>query len=323
MRCRLAALVLLPVLALPTALEAGIAPGLHRPSRDAATRVRARQAAAPAGRSGGRPPARAAQAVSSFDAEQTRQQLETLMRQYPPSLSDVLRNDPSLLTNDHYLATYPVLAGFLGEHPEIAHNPAFFIGTNQGRSWNDDSPQIQAIRAWQDMVQGIQIITVVGIITGAFIWIIRTLLDYRRWLRVTRVQAEVHGKLLDQVCVERGPALLHPDTGRVGSSWSRRRFRSTPTCRARSARPSTGSCGRCRPASSSRRARSACSTSAAVRFRRLAGRSSRWAASAWRSAPGLWFRRWSRIFCLDGSGSSRIGPRPQRPTSITPWRCAT
>jgi hypothetical protein len=48
------------------------------------------------------------------------------------------------------------------------------------------------------MVQGIQIITVVGIITGAFIWIIRTLLDYRRWLRVTRVQAEVHGKLLDR-----------------------------------------------------------------------------------------------------------------------------
>ena len=198
MRCRLAALVLLPVLALPTALEArdrartAQAPATQ-PRESAPARPRP-QAAAPVPA----PQPVQTQAISSFDAEQTRQQLETLMRQYPPSLSEVLRNDPSLLTNDHYLATYPVLAGFLGEHPEVAHNPAFFIGTNQGRSWNEDTPQIQAIRAWQDMVQGLQIITVVGIITTAFIWIIRTLLDYRRWLRVTRVQAEVHGKLLDR-----------------------------------------------------------------------------------------------------------------------------
>ncbi|HWH66183.1 MAG TPA: hypothetical protein VNS99_08785, partial [Gaiellales bacterium] len=67
------------------------------------------------------------QAISSFDAEQTRQQLEQLMRQYPPSVWDVLRSDPSLLTNEPYLATYPVLAAYLTDHPEVAHNPAYFI----------------------------------------------------------------------------------------------------------------------------------------------------------------------------------------------------
>jgi hypothetical protein len=194
MRCRLAAFALIPFLAVPTVLEArGRTPqaGAAQPTTPARPRTQpAAQVTAPQ--------QAPVTSVSSFDAEQTRQQLEQLMRQYPPSLWDVLRNDPSLLTNDHYLATYPMLAGFLGEHPEVAHNPAFFIGTNQGRSWNEDSPQIQAIRAWQDMVQGIQIITVVCVITGAFIWIIRSLLDYRRWLRVTRVQAEVHGKLLDR-----------------------------------------------------------------------------------------------------------------------------
>src|SRR5580765_1753886 len=166
MRCRLAAFSLIPLLTLPTALEARARTPQAVSQPTTAARPRPQPAAPVAD-----PQPAPAQAVSSFDAEQTRQQLETLMRQYPPSLSDVLRNDPSLLTNDHYLATYPVLAGFLGEHPEIAHNPAFFIGTNQGRRWNDDSPQVQAIRAWEDMVQGIQIITVVGIITGAFIWI--------------------------------------------------------------------------------------------------------------------------------------------------------
>jgi len=193
MRCRLAAFSLIPLLTLPTALEARTRTpqAVSQPTTAAKARP---QPAAPVAA----PQPVPTQAISSFDAEQTRQQLEQLMRQYPPSVWDVLRSDPSLLTNEQYLATYPVLAAYLTDHPEVAHNPAFFIGTSQGRSWNDDSPQIQAIRAWQDMVQGIQIITVVGIITAAFIWIIRTLLDYRRWLRVTRVQAEVHGKLLDR-----------------------------------------------------------------------------------------------------------------------------
>jgi hypothetical protein len=137
-------------------------------------------------------------AVGSFDADETRQQLETLLRQYPPSLLQVLRSDPSLLKNEDYLATYPALSAYLAQHPEVAHNPAFFVGTEQSQSWRDESPQLVAMRAWQDMVQGFQIIAVVGIVTGALIWIIRTLLDYRRWLRVTRVQAEVHGKLLDR-----------------------------------------------------------------------------------------------------------------------------
>ncbi len=193
MRCRLAALSLIPLLTLPSALEARTRTpqAVSQPTTAAKPRP---QPAAPVAA----PQPVPTQAISSFDAEQTRQQLEQLMRQYPPSVWDVLRSDPSLLTNEPYLATYPVLAAYLTDHPEVAHNPAYFIGTSQGRSWNEDSPQIQAIRAWQDMVQGIQIITVVGIITGAFIWIIRTLLDYRRWLRVTRVQAEVHGKLLDR-----------------------------------------------------------------------------------------------------------------------------
>jgi hypothetical protein len=193
MRCHLAAFSLIPLLTLPAALEARTRTPQAVSQPTTAAKPRSQPAAPVAA-----PQPVPTQARNSFDAEQTRQQLEQLMRQYPPSVWDVLRSDPSLLTNEQYLATYPELAAYLAGHPEVAHNPAFFIGTSQGRSWNEDSPQIQAIRAWQDMVQGIQIITVVGIITAAFIWIIRTLLDYRRWLRVTRVQAEVHGKLLDR-----------------------------------------------------------------------------------------------------------------------------
>ena len=66
---------------------------------------------------------------NNFDAEETRQQLDQLLRQYPPSLAEVLRLDPSMLSNEAYLATYPGLAAFLAQHPEVAHNPAYFVGS--------------------------------------------------------------------------------------------------------------------------------------------------------------------------------------------------
>jgi hypothetical protein len=34
---------------------------------------------------------------------------------------------------------------------------------------------------------------------GVFIWLVRSIIDHRRWLRLSRVQAEVHTKLLDRL----------------------------------------------------------------------------------------------------------------------------
>src|SRR4051812_47061648 len=58
------------------------------------------------------------------DANEVREELRSLFQQYPPTLREVLMRDPSLLTNASYLSPYPALATFLGQHPEIAHNPA-------------------------------------------------------------------------------------------------------------------------------------------------------------------------------------------------------
>src|SRR4026209_537412 len=62
------------------------------------------------------------------NVEETRRRLHEVMQQYPPSLGQVLRLDPSLLTNPVYLEPYPALAEFLGQHQEIPHNPGFFLG---------------------------------------------------------------------------------------------------------------------------------------------------------------------------------------------------
>src|SRR5215475_11576050 len=69
--------------------------------------------------------AEASRPAPAYDANapETQQRLQQLLQQYPPSLSRVVSLDPTLLTNESYLATYPALAQFLSQHPEIAHNP--------------------------------------------------------------------------------------------------------------------------------------------------------------------------------------------------------
>src|SRR5262245_25972465 len=67
------------------------------------------------------------------NAPETQQQLQQLLQQYPPSLGTVIALDPTLLSNESYLETYPALATFLSRHPEIAHNPGYFLGQFRDR----------------------------------------------------------------------------------------------------------------------------------------------------------------------------------------------
>lgn len=132
------------------------------------------------------------------EAREIRQRLHELFRQYPPSLAEVLRLDPSLLTSENYLATYPALRVFLAQHPEVVRNPAYFIGTEHVRAWEDFGPRAEAVRVWSRVVEGFQIMTVFTLVTGAIIWLVKMLIDHRRWLRQSKTHTEVHTKLLER-----------------------------------------------------------------------------------------------------------------------------
>ena len=80
-------------------------------------------------------PVRPAPPVPSFeqpDAQRTRDEMSRLLARYPPSLRAVLSVDPGLLDNEPFLAPYPALVSFLNAHPEIAHNPSFYIWAGPG-----------------------------------------------------------------------------------------------------------------------------------------------------------------------------------------------
>ena len=132
------------------------------------------------------------------EARETRDQLMEVLRQYPPSLAEVLRLDPSLLTSEPYLATYPGLAAFVSRHPEVARNPGYFFGTEHVRSWEDYGPRAEAVQVWRNVIEGAQIFSIFAIVTGTIIWLVKMLVDHRRWLRQSKIQTDVHNKLLDR-----------------------------------------------------------------------------------------------------------------------------
>jgi hypothetical protein len=134
--------------------------------------------------------------VDERDARETRERLREIFNQYPPSVGQVLRLDPSLLTRPEYMTTYPTLAGFVAQHPEVAHNPAFFIC--ESRFDGSDTPRRQAINAVENIFSAALLLTgFLGFFTLVG-WLVRSTLEYRTWQRVAKTQAEAHAKLVDR-----------------------------------------------------------------------------------------------------------------------------
>lgn len=151
-----------------------------------------------------RPPAPAVEAqpaqgqvlvLQDESAGETRRRLYDILRQHPPSLTTVLRLDPALLTTASYMAPYPALAAFLSQHPEIARNPAFFLGQPD----QDESAERMRARVADGMITSMVVLTGLLALLGVIAWLIKSAIDHRRWLRQSKLQADAHNKLFDRL----------------------------------------------------------------------------------------------------------------------------
>jgi hypothetical protein len=131
-------------------------------------------------------------------AEETRRDLMELLKQYPPSLPRILRLDPTLLSNGEYLKPYPALTAFLGQHPDVVHNPGYFLAEYDNNFPYRLTAQERAVDMWRNAIEGFMIgVLLLGIGSG-LIWLVKTLVEHRRWSRLSKIQTEVHNKLLDR-----------------------------------------------------------------------------------------------------------------------------
>lgn len=134
--------------------------------------------------------------VQEADAEQTREKLAQLLRRHPPELGRVLKLDPALMTNASYMAAYPELRAFVAQHPEVTRSPGYYLQS----IWipAEQGPESATINFWMDMMTGLAALLVFGVVTTILVWLVKTILEQRRWSRLSKVQTDVHGKLLDR-----------------------------------------------------------------------------------------------------------------------------
>src|SRR6185503_14744190 len=92
---------------------------------------------------------------------------------------------------------------FLGQHPGIAHNPTYYF-EQQYRDMNRrdeerEDPRAQMIRAMDQIMGGIAALIMGLAAVFSIVWVIRTVIDHRKWLRVSKTHVETHAKLMDRL----------------------------------------------------------------------------------------------------------------------------
>ena len=148
-------------------------------------------------------------AESQQDLGATQQRLMQLLR-VSPTLAEVVASDPSLLADQQYVArSNPELATFLQEHPEIGRNPAFWLFSELRSPQQKYYEVLEQKRGFvpprdarsnglDRVMSNVAPMIVMIVLLCALAWIIRTLVENRRWTKVFTLQSEVHGKLIDR-----------------------------------------------------------------------------------------------------------------------------
>jgi hypothetical protein len=146
-------------------------------------------------------------AATGQSADDTRREFRELLETLPPGVGRVMLVDPTLITNDTYLSTYPALKAYLASHPEVARDPNYFLGHLASSAFQYErglvAPEValrrEAISQWRGMFDSLLFFS--GFLTVLFTlgWLIKYIVDHRRWLRVSRTQADVHAKLIERM----------------------------------------------------------------------------------------------------------------------------
>ena len=140
--------------------------------------------------------------VENQDARETRQALMEVLRRYPPSLGHVLKLDPSLVASPAYVVPYPALNQFLQQHPEVIRSPGYYydsISDDFGYRSAPVSDGDRAIDMWRNIMGDLFVLLNLSVVFTAIAWMIRSVIEHRRWSRLSKVQAEVHNKLIDRL----------------------------------------------------------------------------------------------------------------------------
>jgi hypothetical protein len=148
--------------------------------------------------------------LSAQEVSALQDQLLQILR-VTPTLAEVVARDPSLLSNNEYVSrNNPQLAHFLEAHPDVAHNPDFYLFNNL-HGQNEPPSDVLERKLWPDMVHqqprdstmrdlisdGVPFLVFLCMLS-ALLWLTHVLLENRRWNRIFKLQTDVHNRLIER-----------------------------------------------------------------------------------------------------------------------------
>jgi hypothetical protein len=151
------------------------------------------------------------QDMASIDAQ--RGALDRFLDTHPEIASDVVAN-PEMMSNANYLHRRPELQAFLDSHAQVKADPRAFLSP---REWRSEPRRTEFNEILSDLVP----FSVFVCVLLAVLWVLRTLLENRRWNRSFKVQEEVHTKLIEKFGSGADlSAYMQSDAGRRLLEWT-------------------------------------------------------------------------------------------------------
>jgi hypothetical protein len=122
---------------------------------------------------------------------EVRDQFTRLLEQHPYELWMILKLDPALLANDSFMSGYPEVQEFVAKHPEVLKNPRFYLANFRSPAQEDHS-------VLDSVFEVLAVLGGISLTVFALAWLIRTLIEQKRWKQLSRTQSDVHNKILDR-----------------------------------------------------------------------------------------------------------------------------
>jgi len=179
--------------------------------------------------------------IEQPNAERTREEFTHLLEQYPQ-----LEKRPGARSRSVRKPIVPRALSrpceLLSAHPEVTRNPPTMWAT-QAMAIHKTTLH-RCLDMWKNVLGGLGAFGVFAMVLGFIVWLVRTMIDYRRWDRLAKIQTETHAKILDRFAAHE--EMLAYIQSPAGSSFLQSSPIASMRVHGRLTRLSAASSGRCK-----------------------------------------------------------------------------
>jgi hypothetical protein len=154
--------------------------------------------------------------ASPTDIDAARGALDRFLDTHPEIEMDVLRN-AHRVSDPNYIREHPELQAFLESHPLVKADPRAFISPGP-MNWRFLPSQRSGM---DELLSSLFAFSVFAFCLLAVLWVLRLLLENRRWNKSFKVYEEVHTKLIEKFASgQELTAYMESDAGRRLLEWA-------------------------------------------------------------------------------------------------------